>query len=236
MAGALDRHFAPEGIRFEAPHPARWYARLERRPDAAFHPPIGVTGREAGKLLPAGNEGSVWRRRMNEAQMVLHAHPGNEAREARGELPVNSVWFWGAGELGPVPRRRFGKVAADDPLVRALAIRSGARVQGLGEGPGTAGAPSGRRLVVPGSAFYRAVAGRDVESWRRALLDAEERWFRTLLDEMTAGRIRRVTVTAGLRAGEAVFEVAGRRARRAEVRAPASGLAAYLLAEASVTR
>ena len=236
MAGALDRHFAPEGIRFEAPHPTRWYAHLEKRPDAVFHPPGGVAGREAGGLLPAGNEGSTWRRRMNEAQMVLHVHPGNEAREARGELPINSVWFWGAGELGPVPRRRFGEVVADDPLVRALAGRSGARVRGLGEEPGTAGDPPGPRLVAPGFAFYRAVAGRDVESWRRELLDAEDRWFRNLLDEVTAGRIRRVTVDAGLRTGEAVFEAAGRRARRANLSAPSGGLAGFLLAEPSGTR
>ena len=229
MAGALDRHFAAEGIRFEAPHPARWYARLEKRPDASFHPPGGIAAREAGGQLPAGNEGSLWRRRMNEAQMVLHAHPGNEAREARGELPVNSVWFWGAGELGPVPRRRFDEVVADDPLVRALAERGGARVRGLDEGPGAAGAPPRLRLVAPGSECYRAVAGRDVESWRRALVDAEERWFRALLGEMTAGRIRRVTVSAGLRTGEAVFTAAGRRARRADAPVPSGGLAAFLL-------
>lgn len=229
MAAALDRHFAAEGIRFEAPQPTRWYARLAKRPDAAFHPPGGVAGREAGGLLPAGNEGSVWRRRMNEAQMVLHAHPGNEAREARGELPVNSVWFWGAEELGPVPRRRFGEVVADDPLVRALAERGGARMHGLGEDPGAAEEPAGPRLVAPGPACYRAVAGRDVESWRRELVDAEERWFRALLGEMTAGRIRKVTVSAGLRTGEAVFTAAGRRARRADVSAPPGGLAAFVL-------
>ena len=228
MAAALDRHFAPEGVRFEAPHPIRWYARLERRPDAEFQPPGGVAGRDAGGALPAGNEGSAWRRRMNEAQMVLHAHPANRAREARGELPVNSVWFWGAGELGPVPRRRFREVLADDPLVRALADRGGARVHGLGEEPGTAGDPPGHRLVAPGAGCYRAVVGRDVESWRRELLDAEERWFRTLLDGVMAGRIRRVTVDAGLRTGEGVFAAGGRRARRPDVSAPSGGLAEFL--------
>ena len=233
MADALDRHFAPEGVRFEAPHPTRWYALLdEKAPDTVFRPPGAVAARGAGGSLPAGNEGSVWRRRMNEAQMVLHAHPVNQAREARGELPVNSVWFWGAGEPGPAPRRRFHEVAADDPLVRALAERGGARAGGLDEAPGAADeAVAGRRLVALGDGCYRAVAGRDVGAWHRGLLRAEERWFRPLLDEVTAGRIRKVTVDAGLRTSEAVFEAAGRRARRADVPAPPGGLAAFLLAD-----
>ena len=230
MTDALDRHFAPEGIRFEAPHPTRWYARLVERPDVVFRPPGMVAVRGAGGSLPAGNEGSAWRRRMNEAQMVLHAHPGNEAREARGELSVNSVWFWGAGEPGPVPRRRIHEVAADDPLARALAERSRARVSRLVEDPEGAGESFGHRLVIPGSGCWRAVLDRNVESWRRELLALEERWFRTLLEEVTAGRVRKVTVDTGLRAGEAVFEAAGRRSRRPSVPVPSEGLAAFLLA------
>ena len=229
MAAALDRHLAPEGIRFAAPRPTRWYVRLERPPDAEFQPPGGAAGRGAGGALPAGNEGSLWRRRMNEAQMVLHAHPVNQAREARGELAVNSVWFWGAGEPGPIPRRRFDEVAADDPLVRALARRGGARVRDLAEDPETAGDPPGRRLVAPGPGCLRAVVGRDVESWRRELLDAEERWFRPLFDAVTTGRIRKVIVDAGLRTGESVLEAGGRRARRPDVPVPAGGLAEFLL-------
>ena len=229
MAAALDRHFAPEGVRFAAPRPTRWYMRLERPPDAEFQPPGGAAGRGAGGALPAGNEGSLWRRRMNEAQMVLHAHPVNQAREARGELAVNSVWFWGAGEPGPIPRRRFDEVVADDPLVRALARRGGARVRDLAEDPETAGDPPGRRLVAPGPGCLRAVVGRDVESWRRELLDAEERWFRPLVDAVTTGRIRRVVVDAGLRTGESVLEAGGRRARRPDVPVPAGGLAEFLL-------
>ena len=232
MAGALDRHFAAEGIRFEAPHPTRWYVRLEKWPDAEFHPPGAVAERGAGAVLPGGNEGSTWRRRMNEAQMVLYAHPVNQEREARGELPVNSVWFWGAGALGPVPPRRFQEVVADAPLVRALAERGGVRVRGLDEEPGAADeAPAGHRLVAPGDGCYRAVAGRDVESWRRELLGAEERWFRTLFDEVTTGRIRKVVLDAGLRTGQAVFEAAGRRARRPNVPTPSGGLAEFLLAD-----
>ena len=231
LAGALDRHFSPDGIRIEAPHPTRWYVRLPMPPDAVFHPPGSVMGRGAGGLLPSGNEGSIWRRRLNEAQMVLHAHPCNEARTARGELPVNSVWFWGGGVLAAAPRPRFEEVRADDPLVRALAERGGVRLRGLDEGSATGEEAARSGLVVPGSGFYRAVAGRDVEGWRRELHLAEERWFRPLLEELEDGRIRRVVIAAGLRSGAAVFDGRARRWRRAPARAAAQGLAEFLIAE-----
>jgi len=42
--------------------------------------------------------------------MVLHQSPANEARRSRGELPINSVWFWGGGAL---PER----IAAEDKIL-----------------------------------------------------------------------------------------------------------------------
>ena len=57
MTGALDRHFAPEGLRFEAPHPTRWYVRIEKRPDAEFHPPGGVAGGEPVDCFRPGTKG-----------------------------------------------------------------------------------------------------------------------------------------------------------------------------------
>jgi hypothetical protein len=41
----------------------------------------------------------------NEAQMLLHSHPLNDAREAQGRLPINSVWISGSGsDMGhPLP-------------------------------------------------------------------------------------------------------------------------------------
>ena len=105
-------------------------------------------------------------------------------------------------------------------------------MRGLDEQPVAADeAAAGHRLVAPGDGCYRAVAGRDVESWRRELLRAEERWFRTLFDEVTAGRIRKVVLDAGLRTGQAVFEASGRRARRPDVPTPSGGLAEFLLAD-----
>ena len=67
---------------------------------------------------------------LNEAQMVLHAHPVNEAREARGEPAVNSLWLWGAGRAAR-RARRWQSVAADDPAVLGARGLAGARQRAL---------------------------------------------------------------------------------------------------------
>jgi hypothetical protein len=46
-----------------------------------------------------------WRHAINEAQMVLHAHPVNQARQAAGQPVVNSLWPWGGGRLPAATHR-----------------------------------------------------------------------------------------------------------------------------------
>jgi hypothetical protein len=97
MCVALNEHFAGQGMTFFAPHPQRWYIRLDRFPDIETVPLSRAAGRNVRDLLPKGNDAAHWQRVFNEIQMLLFAQPLNEAREARGELPVNSLWLWGCG-------------------------------------------------------------------------------------------------------------------------------------------
>ncbi|MCV2354384.1 hypothetical protein LNV09_09425 [Paucibacter sp. B2R-40] len=55
----------------------------------------------------------------NEVQMLLHGHPLNEAREAAGALPVNSVWISGCGvnRGGPLPTDLQIEEALREPLL-----------------------------------------------------------------------------------------------------------------------
>ncbi len=97
LCAALNEHFAGQGMEFFAPHPQRWYVRLDRLPDIETVPLSQAAGRNVRGLLPSGKEAAHWHRVFNEIQMLLHSHPANEAREARGELPINSLWLWGGG-------------------------------------------------------------------------------------------------------------------------------------------
>jgi hypothetical protein len=54
------------------------------------------------------------RRLLLEAQMVLHQHPANEAREDRGQQAVNSVWL---SDCGPLPATRNAAPSPAPPRV-----------------------------------------------------------------------------------------------------------------------
>lgn len=105
--------------------PKRWYARAAALPAVTLTPLADAAGMRAHQVMPGGPEGAGLRALMNELQMALHAHPVNAAREARGVLPVNSIWPWGGGVAPPAPLPAGDiKVIvgnADDPLARGLA-------------------------------------------------------------------------------------------------------------------
>jgi hypothetical protein len=111
LCASLNKHFAGQGMEFVAPHPLRWYVRLDHLPNIETVPLSQAVGRNVHDLLPKGAESLRWHRLFNETQMLLFSHPVNEAREARGDLPVNSLWFWGGG--------------CDTLLMKPLAIRLG---------------------------------------------------------------------------------------------------------------
>ncbi len=92
--------FQSEGIELQAMAANRWLAcgpALDL-PCAALD---RVVGRDVDPWLPAGVHGRLLRRLQNEMQMLLYTHPVNEARSARGEPAINSLWFSGTGRLPP---------------------------------------------------------------------------------------------------------------------------------------
>jgi hypothetical protein len=92
--------FQSEGIELQAMAADRWLAcgpALDL-PCAALD---RVVGRDVDPWLPAGVHGRLLRRLQNEMQMLLYTHPVNEARSARGESAINSLWFSGTGRLPP---------------------------------------------------------------------------------------------------------------------------------------
>jgi len=125
LIDALNTHFAQDGLRFHACTPARWYARTQVRLALRTVPLADAVGRSVDALLPRGDDALDWHRRLNEAQMLLHDHPVNLAREAHGALTINSLWLWGTGRL-PVCSTGFAAAWGNDPGLRAMARRAAA--------------------------------------------------------------------------------------------------------------
>jgi hypothetical protein len=183
LCEALNAHFA--GMEFTVAQPRRWYARLarieERRPalDAAGTA-LGLP-KQAAPLL-------------TEIQMVLHAHPVNEAREARGEPAVNSLWLWGAGRA-PRARAPWQSVAADDPAVLGAARLANARQRAL---PRSAHEwlerlpEEGRHLAVLDA--LRAPLALSPDTLESEVETLERDWFAPLLAALRRGRTGMVTL------------------------------------------
>lgn len=103
----------------------RWFLRAARPWELDARPLAAALREPLHTVLPTGRDAAVWNRLLTEIQMTWHAHPVNEAREARGEATVNSVWLHGGGHWTPLKRPAFAAVLADEPEWRGAAQASG---------------------------------------------------------------------------------------------------------------
>jgi hypothetical protein len=132
----LNRHFVDDGVNFVAARPTTWFARCERAFSLSTSPLDAAIGRSIYSYLPRGADGNTWQRWQVEIQMLLHEHAVNRQRDARGLLPVSSVWFWGSGRLSDVMAatslgRAFAAADESGDLVRGLARHVGLSVDAL---------------------------------------------------------------------------------------------------------
>jgi len=188
LVTAVNRHFA-DTVQFHALDPRCWVVRLNTEKAFLDSPALEAAGRDVATAR--GNDALL-----TEIQMLLHAHPVNEAREARGEPAVNSLWIWGAGRM---PREAHGpwrSVAAADPAALGLAQLAGMRREAL---PPSAAAwleclpEDGRHLAVLDALRAPLALGQQAE-YEEAIEALEQNWFAPLLGRLRAGEIGMLTL------------------------------------------
>jgi len=105
---AVNGLMADDGFELVWGHASRWYLSHSSLRDMPCASLDRVVGRNVDRWLVQGVHARGLRRLQSEVQMLLHGHPVNDAREARGLLPVNSFWLSGCGAArattGPEPR------------------------------------------------------------------------------------------------------------------------------------
>ncbi len=127
LAEATAEALAEEGLELEALRTGRWYVALETSPGFDFVPPHEVTGADLAEVLPDQPGAARWRRIANNIQMTLHAHPANERLRAAGQAEINSVWFWGGGQLPAATQQTdIRRSYSSDPVMQGLS-----RLQGI---------------------------------------------------------------------------------------------------------
>jgi hypothetical protein len=186
--------------------------------------PARYVGRELHEQLPAGRTAAPLRRLLAEIEMWLHAQPLNEARRFRGEVPVTSLWPWGAA--GRIVRPEL-RAQSEIPL----AFGRDAWLEGLWRLQGAACRPPPQRLEeVLASGASRAVlvvgvAGqlcRDENTLAGALSRLDARFVSPALHALRHRTLERLTLILN----DARAQLDRRSLRRFWRRAP-TGLAGF---------
>ncbi len=194
LALSLSTHLRDEGITLHAPRPGVWYLSAPQAQTMQTFAIEAALGRDVREFLPQGADSLRWHRIITEMQMLLHAHPVNESREAQGQPAINSVWISGGGTLPPRSAARYTHVCGDDDVVHALAQHSGGKIASRVHAFDQLSA-SGHLLVTIESLALRATRG-DMDAWRDAVHALEREWIIPLLAAQKSRRIGTITLVS----------------------------------------
>jgi hypothetical protein len=189
----LNRHLEGRGLRFHAAGPNEdWQLECEEPIDCGSVPPDAAEGHNLRELMPRGPDGARVRSLMNEIQMLLHDHPVNLERAARGRPAINSLWLWGFGQLREGKAMELPALYTDDSWLSGIWRLHGAVCRSLEEfaawDPATAD-----EVLVAWSRSPRGIADE-------ALANADRRCFAPSLAALRSGAVRAVDVLTGERA------------------------------------
>jgi hypothetical protein len=157
--------------------------------------PEEASGGDVWAHQPRGAGSAELRRLATEIEMWLFDHALNAARRARGLPVISALWFWGAGALDVHLPRVAGWTAGDDALFSAFDRRTQYPVGSNAGGPDRS--KSGVVVVAawPGTAAWA---------------ESEQRWLRPALEDLEAGHLSRLEISAASRS----FSLSARGLRR----------------------
>ncbi|OZA27696.1 MAG: hypothetical protein B7X91_07605 [Hydrogenophilales bacterium 17-64-11] len=183
LAAAIGRHFG-EDLSPIPLTPKHWYLRFPHAPRLATTALSVAVGRDIDPLLPHGADAMHFRAQLNELQMLLHDHPLNQAREARGELPVNSLWLWGGGNKPAASATIRMPVYTRDGEARALGAFCGAPLHPLPLHLEKSMLET--ECVILLDELTNAGQYGDAYGWREAIRVLEANWLAPLLGSLRA--------------------------------------------------
>ncbi len=128
---SLERELSRSGLHFHQGVQYRHLVVWENGPVAPVtQPPHDILGQEIAPYLPEGEGAELVLELMEASKELLREHPVNQARVARGELPVTQIWLWGQGPALQLPTfpelyDLTGTVVTAVDLVRGLGVLAG---------------------------------------------------------------------------------------------------------------
>jgi hypothetical protein len=189
----LNGHFADRGFVFHAAGPGPdWTVACPSPIDCTSLEPAGLSGRSLRDLLPGGHDGLGVRSLMNEIQMLLHDHPVNADRAARGLPVMNSLWLWGFGRADDATQFAPPAIYTDDAWLAGLWKIHGGEARTI--------ANLAAELARIDSDALLGWSGLPSSAPGTAIAEAERRCFAPALAALRSGAIEVLVILLGERA------------------------------------
>ncbi len=132
----LNQHFQSDHLAFYTGRSGQWYLHVNGQGKFSHfsgltHPSHAI-GQTVDAFMPKHVDAKQWLQVQNEIQMLLFDSVENQAREQVGQLPVNSVWLYGAREVaGGDEKTAALHYLSDAPFYQGLASHTQAACEAL---------------------------------------------------------------------------------------------------------
>ena len=195
LIASMGEHFKSDGLNFFAAHPQRWYLRSNNPILLHTQPVSAVRGRSVTQHWFDGDDRKLWQTRLSEMQMLLHAHPINEARETAGELPINGVWFWGEGKPPSGLKKPYAHIVASDPLLAGCALLASARYTDMNQFRWSdVSQIEADNVLIVVDQLATLAAYAEWDAWQSALAALDHAWFGPGLSALKNGQIKTLRI------------------------------------------
>ncbi len=189
----LNAHFAEDGLVIHYHKPHQWV--LQGQLALTTQPLSEVMQNSIDRFQPAGHDETRWRKLVNELQMLLHAHPVNQAREQQGMAVVNSAWLWG-GAGGEQPAYHYEAlvqtVFCNEQWVHDVAVVCDIVHTALPEDMRAQHFDGNSLLIFLNQ--LQAIKQHDVYAWFKDLKQLNDDVLGPMLDKLANGRLDSLTL------------------------------------------
>jgi hypothetical protein len=113
-------HLQSSGLQLHHASNDEWLLRSDVSLQLQTVSPEFAAANPRAEILPRGPDAGALRRLMTEMQMLLHEHPVNARRQARGLPVINAIWIHGEGMLGDIAPASLPEAWGEDLYLRGI--------------------------------------------------------------------------------------------------------------------
>ena len=117
----LNQHFDQDALNFVSLNKDQWFVSSRKKIKINATPLVDAIGRNINFILPVGEDSIRWKQVLTEAQMLMHSHELNIARESSGSMTIISLWFHGAGALANIENNNVTRLCSNHDRLKGLA-------------------------------------------------------------------------------------------------------------------